>query len=42
MWGKFNRELIVTTIIAVLVLAVAFGLNFSTSQKEILERQTYA
>lgn len=41
MWGKFNRELIVTTIIAVLVLAVAFGLNFSTSQKEILERQTY-
>lgn len=41
MWGKFNRELIVTTLIAVLVLAVAFGLNFSTSQKEILERQTY-
>lgn len=41
MRGNFNRELIVTTLIAVLVLAVAFGFNFSSNQKEILERQTY-
>ena len=41
MWGKLHRELIVITIISVLILAVSFAFNFSASQKDILERQTY-
>ena len=41
MWGKLHRELIGITIISVLIMAVAFAFNFSASQKEILERQTY-
>lgn len=41
MWGKLHRELIVITIISVLILAVSFAFNFSASQKDIMERQTY-
>lgn len=41
MWGKLHRDLIVITIISVLILAVSFAFNFSASQKDILERQTY-
>lgn len=41
MWGKLHRELIVITIISDLILAVSFAFNFSASQKDILERQTY-
>ncbi len=41
MWGRLHRELIVITIISVLILAVSFAFNFSDSQKDILERQTY-
>lgn len=41
MWRNFNNKLIFLTIVSVLILAIAFALNFSYSQKEIMEHQTY-